>query len=123
MLYPVDKLPSGVGTLTAEDFRIIQFAFIWLQTYDPNEAIHPSSMPSYNELWFMLKYFHQIQILVNTMPSCFSHVKKDHETRYIQTVSREFGECESMTYLDIRNFDFSALIAAVSGCAAQQRCL
>ena len=114
MLYPIEKLPT---TFTVEDVRKLQCAFLWLQTYNHEERIPQSTTPSYSELFFMLKYFQQIQILVNSLPSCYDHITVEHAKRYNAAVSREL-ENESVTYEDIRAFDFSVLVAAVSGFAA-----
>jgi hypothetical protein len=117
MLYPIEELQTDF--FASEDVQRIQCAFIWLQTFRPEEIIPKSSTPSYSELWFMLKYFQQIQILVNSLPSCYDHMVNEHAMRYNDAVSLEF-EKGSMTFLDLRFFDFSVLISAVSGCAARQ---
>ncbi len=101
MLYPLDRLPivpvlaepessKTRTTLTADERDEIQCVYLWLQAYSTAEAVPPPSpQPTYAELWFMLKYFRQIQLLVGSLPPWCDHIVTAHAARYLVAVGGE----------------------------------
>jgi hypothetical protein len=122
MLYPLDRLPivpvvppsnerdnNHVGrrrtTLTATERDDLQCAYLWLQAYNCSATMAlppPSPQPTYAELYYMLQYFHQIQILVGTLPSCFDQIVIAHAERYAAAVEVELPRgARSLTYYGV----------------------
>lgn len=104
MLYPLDSLPTLM--LTANQREEVQCAYLWLQTYSTTEALPPPSpQPTHAELWYMLKYFHQIQILVNTLPSNFQFIVDAHAARYSAAVEGELpGSARCLSFEEVRGW-------------------
>jgi hypothetical protein len=121
MLYPLDRLPIVPvvppsnerdnnhvrrmrTTLTATERDDLQCAYLWLQAYSSATAAlpPPSPQPTYAELFYMLQYFHQIQILVGALPSCFEHIITAHAERYAAAVEGELPRgARSLTYYGV----------------------
>ena len=81
-LYPLAKLPTfGQERLTEEDKTMLQCAYIWLQTYDSSGP--SSATASYAELWFMLQYMMQLQILYRDVCRMMPGFVEEHRKRYV----------------------------------------
>jgi hypothetical protein len=84
-LYPLAKLPtlaSGQERLTADDRTLLQCAYIWVQTYGTCGPSPPSATASYSELWFMLQYLEQLQILCVNLCHMMPDYVEHHRIRY-----------------------------------------
>ena len=139
MLYPLDRLPivpvvppsnerdnNHVGrrrtTLTATERDDLQCAYLWLQAYSSSATTAlppPSPQPTYAELYYMLQYFHQIQILVNTFPIGLGHLVEAHAARYRCAVECELPRgARALTFREVREWPVTVPIAVVGRWAA-----
>ena len=131
MLYPLDRLPTVPGstepekwktrtTLTGGERDEIQCAYLWLQAYtnSTTEALPPPSpQPTYAELWYMLMYFQQIQILVNAFPSSLDHLVAAHAARYLAAIEGELPRgARALSFCEVRGWRVPT--GAVARCAA-----
>ena len=120
MLYPLDQLPMS---MTPGERDAIQCAHLWLHSYSVSEALPPpSSQPTYLELWYMLKYFQQIQIFVNTLPSNFDAILGAHAIRYTESMTTHMpAGARCLSYREVRQWPVAvplALIASYANAAA-----
>jgi hypothetical protein len=78
MPIPLDQLPLG-----ADEKSILQCAFVWLQTHDTGVSLPLSRAASYSELWYMLQYLEQIQMLIRNLCRLqFNAFVDEHKARY-----------------------------------------
>jgi hypothetical protein len=128
MLYPLEHLrvfvddDDQVWGLTPEDRHAIQCAHLWLRAYTCPAEAHPppSPRPTYTDLWYMLKYFQQIQILVNTLPSNFDHILDAHAQRYAALLATHYSshaDLPHLSYRDVREWPVVLPLAIASRCA------
>ena len=106
-LYPLAKLPTiGQERLTEEDRTMLQCAYIWLHTYDSRGAAPPSATASYSELWFMVQYMMQLQILYRDVCRIMPFYVEDHRKRYIAaagTLPHSFEVVMQRNYSSVRD--------------------
>jgi hypothetical protein len=82
-LYPLAKLPTlGHGSLSADERTRLQCAYIWVQTHGTCGPAPPSATASYSELWFMLQYLEQLQILCKSLLTMMPDYVDAHKSRY-----------------------------------------
>jgi hypothetical protein len=124
MLYPLEHLPITVDddgipqTITASDRCAIQCAHLWLRTYSVAEPHPPPSpLPSYTELWYMLKYFQQIQILVNSLSSNYDFIIDAHAARYAELLGTYIMPTPALSYREVREWGVTVPLAVVARCA------
>jgi hypothetical protein len=128
MRYSFELLPNlGLSTstnpqtltaapqLSSSEINSLQCAYIWLQTYTERSSIPCSLNPSYSELWFILKYFIQIQSTVRSMSSSFASLMEAHSHRYHALAMEHQIQCDSYEAMLTRNFD--VLAAIIGNCA------
>ncbi len=106
-LYPLAKLPTlGQERLTEEDRTILQCAYIWLHTYDSRDSAPPSATASYSELWYMVQYMMQLQILYRDVCRIMPIFVEDHRRRYIAaagTLPHSFEVVMQRNYSSVRD--------------------
>ena len=106
-LYPLAKLPTfGQERLTEEDKTMLQCAYIWLQTYDSRGESPPSATASYSELWFMLQYMMQLQILYKDIYHMMPFFVEEHRKRYVTaagTLPHSFEDVLRHNFWSIRD--------------------
>ena len=106
-LYPLAKLPTfGQERLTEEDRTMLQCAYIWLHTYDSSGSAPPSASASYSELWFMMQYMMQLQILYRDVCRVMPGFVEDHRKRYIAaagTLPHSFEVVMQHNYSSVRD--------------------
>jgi hypothetical protein len=99
----------------------IQAAYVWIQNYSESEKVPHTSTPSYAELWYMLKYCMQIQMLLRSLPASFDHIKEAHKSRFDAEMAAYPMLNGGYTYTDVLHIDLSSHAAIVCNCANFQK--
>jgi hypothetical protein len=106
-MYPLARLPTfGKELLTEEDRTMLQGAYMWLYTYDSRGAMPMSATASYSELWFMVQYMMQLQILYRDVCRIMPGFVEDHRKRYIafsRRLQHSFEAVMQHNYSSIRD--------------------
>ncbi len=115
-LYPLAKLPTfEQQSLTDDDRTLLQCAYIWLQTYDRGGLAPPSAAASYSELWFMLQYMMQLQILYRDLCRIMPAYVEEHRERYAAAAG-----VMPLSFDSVLLHDFWSIRVAVAGLAKLQ---
>ena len=129
-LYPFATLPDmglqlshGTDTharkLSEDEIATLQSIYVWLCTYSSSELVPSTTTPSYSELYFVLKYFNQIQLLLRSLPNSFDHIKAEHKARFDAEIEHN-AMGESCTYMGILHGNYSRLTEIIRNCAVFQ---
>jgi hypothetical protein len=115
-LYPRSTLPTfEQQSLTADDWTMLQCAYIWLRTYDTRGTMPPTATASYSELWFMLQYMMQLQILYRDICRIMPAYVDAHRARYTAAAGGL-----PISFDNVLRHDFWSLREAVCGLAQLQ---
>ena len=111
--YQLEQLPQCSQPLSADEKSILQCAFVWLQTHDTAVLLPLSHTASYSELWYLLQYLQQIQMLIrNLCRMRFNAFVDAHKARYDAVGC----ECD---FGIILYYDFSPLKEALANCSRE----
>ena len=115
-LYPMEKLQTlGQQSLSDEDKALLQCAYIWVQTYNTGGPAPPSATASYSELWFILQFLGQLQIVCKDLCHMMPDFVENHKARYNASV----GELK-YSFASVLHHDFTQLKVVVGDLATLQ---